>query len=223
MKLSHCLAATAAALFVTGVAHAEDKGSLTVSLPALKYSTVSTKRGSDADKEAGLKSVDLSDAYVQATFGKVNFYVNPFQTTKKFSVSYSISDAIEAGLNLGLNSWKIDKAKVEDNSTLVGLWGFYYLAMGSMTGEFGLGFDSTTMKSTPAPVAPAPTSDKKESSKTDITITVNDVIPLAKNVSFVPGFSYVMSTTNKKKPTPTQKDTDNALNLTVASFRVTLD
>lgn len=87
-----------------------DTASFVFHLPVLTYTDtimgVAPKSGdSTKTKESGLATSDLSMHYVQATQGKASLYLFPFDVNNKtFSLSYLVTDNVEVGLDLGLNS-----------------------------------------------------------------------------------------------------------------------
>ena len=227
MKLSQWIVAgLMAGLSNSYAALAEDEGSFTFHLPLVNYSNSSAKAKSEGVtstvKTTQTKTADLDGSYLEASWGKANLYLYPFADSKKISPSYLVTDAIEVGLDLGINASTIDMPKNSDSSSLFGVFGIYYANLTKTivlenSLNIGMKTNSGTVTETVAGVA---TETKSKNSDLTIAVSVNAVVPLAKNVQYVGGLSYTMDNNDDKQNKV--KTSTGTLGVNLATVRLIL-
>ena len=227
MKLSQWIVAgLMAGLSNSYAALAEDEGSFTFHLPLVNYSSASAQAKSNAVtstvKTTQSKTSDLSGSYVEASWGKANLYLYPFFDSKMLSASYYVIDALEVGLDLGVNSSTVDKPKSNANSTLVGVFGLYTVHLTKAIAlENSLNIDMTTSSSkVTETVAGVATETKTKNSDLAVKLIVNAVVPLAKNIQYLGGLSYTSDHNDNKQDK--MKTTTGTLGVNLATVRLIL-
>lgn len=170
--------------------------------------------GGTAVKSSGTSMDTMADSLrLGANVDKMSFYVYP-TTNTHVELGYWVMDNLEAGLGLSLNSTTSKVGDVKSNSANnhYGVWGTYYMPMGSASLEasFALMMGSNTGKNTDA----AGVETKTNSTSTDISLGANYVMPLAKNFSWLGGFSYAMKNGEDKEGKTKTTGSELGLNLT---------
>ena len=158
-----------------------------------------------------------------ASWDKFSVYSDPVMAASPMGapidVGYWAMDNLEVGLSIDLNSTtgKVGDAKSNSASNNFGVWGKYYMPMGSAAVEAGFGFMSMskTGKTTPATGPEVKTNEIG----TKIEIGADYVMPLAKNLSWISGFSYTMMTGEDKESKV--KTTGSNIGLNIATTRWT--
>ncbi|MCX6108691.1 MAG: hypothetical protein NTZ90_03700 [Proteobacteria bacterium] len=211
MKLSKWIVAgVMAGLSGSYTALAEDEASFTFHLPVLNYSSASSsaKNSSSSPSTKTTKTTstsktnDLSGSYLEASWGKANLYVYPFNASSIVSPSYMVKDNLELGLDLGLNSLSINKPKETANTNVYGVWGIYYVNVSkALVIENGLNLDYTSKsgKKTVTSSAGVNSDVKTNDNTLAVKVTINAVVPLAKNVNYLGGISYEMDQEDDKE------------------------
>ena len=188
---------------------AESNTNYTLELSAIKYSSGDSKStpdvgDSEKTKTTTIKTGDLSDSYISASVdSKYLLYVYPFAAGTSISAGYMINDAIEVGLDLGINTSKSTtggKDTVED-SNLYGIYvTSYFPIMGDKVIELAgvVDFTSGKTKSYQADTQGNPVEHKTEVSSIFYKLGVNYVHPVSKNFQLLCGIAYSMTSSNEK-------------------------
>ncbi len=210
MKLSKWIVAgVMAGLSSSYTALAEEEASFTFHLPVLNYSSASssakdssvTPSTKTTQTTSTAKTNDLSGSYLEASWGKVNLYVYPFNAASIVSPSYMVKDNLELGLDLALNSLSINKPKETANTNEYGVWGIYYVNVTkAIVIENGLNVDYITNSGKKTVTVNGVDADQKTNDNTlAVKVTINAVVPLAKNVNYLGGISYEMDKADNKE------------------------
>lgn len=206
---------------------AEDKATLILNLPALSYQSSNDSTKPDGGDEAKAKRTqtmtqDLGGSYAEVLFGKCATYFYPFNDAKLVSFGYLVTDAVEVGLDLGLNSHKIDKPKDESTSNTLGLYAAYTQALGKNAAEFVLYADSITNKGEKTEDVNGAETVIKTNSQTTVTkLTANYVMALRPNLAYVGGIWFGSTKTKDKEAKADASESGFGLNL--MTLRLTLD
>lgn len=211
---------------------ADDRATMTLNLPALQYGSTNSETKPDGGTSAKAKTDtvttgDMANSYVSLGFGNYLFYYYFLSDLKAVSIGYMVTPMVEVGVDFGMNTSKTDKPKTEDNSTLIGLYGYAYPKLGSMDSEFGLIFDSLSEKGTEMVDADgdagpgAPAEVKSDTSSTQIKFVANVMLPIRKNLNYVGGIWYQSNSADDKESKV--KNTQSGFGINLATMRVTLD
>jgi hypothetical protein len=183
--------------------------------------------GDEAEqKTTAMDTADLDDSWAAVQLGKTLVYVYPFNDTKTVSLSYMVTDLVEVGIDLGLNSNKVDKPKDESTDNTFGAFITAYPALGKQTLEATLAIDQTATKSETAPVdATGAETDgdpvKKEETAMEIKLGANILVPLSANLMYAGGLTYTSTAYEEKEAK--DKKTFGELAVNLASLRLTLN
>ena len=200
--------------------------SFAIEMPLLKYSSKEEKTKIDAAAETTAKTtamhaVPLADAYLSATIRKkVVLYVYPFTDVKTFTLGYLWSDALEFGVDLGLDSVKVDKPKDEKSNNLYGAYVWYYLPVGSNTLEmFGI-YDWANQKTSEMKEDASNNVIEEKSETTTISLKIGAqyVYSISKNFQYVGGISYNLVDAKEKETKTKTKGSEFSIKL--ASVRI---
>lgn len=152
-------------------------------------------------------------------------YVYPFADLRMTSISYMVTDVVELGLDLGLNSSTVDKPKASESMNTVGLFGTYLAELGSNSLEAGLIIDQTQMsKETTTIDATSGAETKVKESSTALLVkpSVTVVVPVTKTLKYFAGLAYSMNTENSKVEDAKTKVMTNTFSATLAGVRFSL-
>lgn len=212
-----------------GLLQAEEAASsttFTIEMPALKYSVKSDKTKPDGGSETtaktnSLSTVPLSDAYIAATInGKVQAYFYPFTDSKMLTLGYMVTDSLELGIDLGLNSKKVDKPKDESTNNTYGAYAWYYLPVSANTMEFFGILDKTNGQTvqTVTATSGATSETKTRTEGLSLKIGAQFVHPITKNFHYVGGISYSFANSEEKESKV--KTTTGDFSIKIASVRM---
>jgi hypothetical protein len=207
---------------------ADDRATVTFNLPGLTYSSTNNESkpdGGDAVKQKGTDMVtgDLGDSYVQFTFGNCAMYFYPYNNLKVVSFGYMVTDMVEVGIDLGLNSSKVDKPKTESTDNTFGVYAFAYPKLGNLDSEAGLTIDqgTETGKKTEVDATGKETEVKTNVAKMETKLAANVIVPIRKNLQYVGGLFYKMSSENDKEAKI--KNSTSGFGVNLLTMRATLD
>jgi hypothetical protein len=212
--LKHCVV-TVFAVALSTTAFGQAKFRAEQSVLGYSSSTSETKPdGGTAVKSSKTEMVtSMNSLRLGASWDKMSFYVYP-TTNTHVEAGYWVMDNLEAGLGLSLNSstGKVGDAKSNSSKNTYGVWGTYYMPMGSASLEANFSFlmGSNTGKDTDA----AGVETKTNETSTMVNLGANYVMPLAKNFSWLGGLSYAMNNGEDKEGKTKTTATELGLNLT---------
>lgn len=227
MKLFSAIAAVSS-LVIGQNAFGANAATVTLNLPALTYSSSTEKvkptGGTETEaKKSKLSTVQLDQSFVSLTWKQLVVYYYPFTDAKVASVSYLVSDLVEVGLDLGLNSVKVDKPKDDKSVNTVGVYAWLYPKFGTLSSEFALIVDQTSTTGEMATTTTAGTTTTKVKDSALLTkVVANAVVPLTDNLNYVGGIYYAM-TSAKADEAPKSKKTTGEFGVNIATLRVTLN
>ena len=203
----------------------EAKPSYNFQFSGIKYSSLSKsekpKGGVSTDESETVLSTTGADSYGWVALGKWNFYLYPFQYgNTTIGLSYMLSDTLELGSFLGLNSVSGDNKSAESNSTSISPFVTYYAAVGPVTLENYI-YVSTSQSNSKADVGGTLVDVKSNS--TGFGLLVTAVYPLAKNFFLVPSVGYTMSSGDSETGTAETANSSSGFSLTPIAIRTTFD
>lgn len=219
--LTSCVVAANLGLAGAAAAATDGNASLFLQFSGLKWSSTDsdvtdsagTKTSSTTD---GLSTLALGDALVWVTIDKVNLYFNPFGGAKVLNVGYMFTEALEIGLDLGINTSKNDKSKAESTDNLYGIFGTWYQPAGPGTLEASLFIDMINQETkTPGPSGVA----TAKADGTQIKAQAVYLYPLAKNAWYEGALAYTM---RNLEGDGEEKDEASVIDVTLAGIRVEL-
>lgn len=219
-----------AGILSSGVSFADESTSpltsFTIEMPLLKYSAKEEKTKVDqgaeeTKKTTAMHAVPLADAYLSATIKKkVVLYVYPFTDAKTFTLGYLWSDAWEFGVDIGLDSVKVDKPKDEKTNNLYGAYVWYYLPVGSNTLEMYGIYDWSNEKTSERKTDTSNnvTEEKSETTTSSLKIGAQYVYSISKNFQYLGGIFYNLVDAKEKETKTKTKGSEFSVKL--ASVRM---
>ncbi len=188
----------AANLGIAGIASAADgNASLFLQFSGLKWSSADEDTTDSAGTESKettstLKTSELGDALFWVTIDKFNLYFNPFtESSRLFNLGYMFTDALELGLDIGINNTKKDESKDETTENLYGLFATWYQPLGKWNLEATLNLDMVNIENKIGATATTPSSKTKVDGS-NIKVQALFFYSLAKNAWYEGGLSYQM-------------------------------
>jgi hypothetical protein len=213
-----------------GSAFAQEVTGVSVHMPLLVHGSaaVDTKPdGGDSvkSKETTLTTAPLDESYVTLSWGKVSVYIYPFADLHLTSLSYMVTDEVELGLDLGLNSSSVDKPKSSSAENLVGVFATYYAELGANSLEALLIVDQTQTKNETTTVDETSGAETKSETTSTVMLvkpSVTVLVPLNKTMKYFAGLAYSMETSEEKVGDAKTKVSTNTFSATLAGVRFTL-
>jgi hypothetical protein len=203
----------------------EDSGAvILIHFSLLDYGISSQKTTLDGSstnqKISNIVTVDMEKAWLSLEHNKTLIYFYPWANTKQISIGRLLSDSFEAGLDLGINSNKQDNPKSESSALTFGVYGYYYPTIFDLDTELGIFLDHTSELQINVD---AETQKETKSKKNSLlaSVLINAIIPLAKNLNYVFGLSYEM--TSAKETESVTKTSSSVLKFNLASLRLQLN
>ncbi len=212
-------------------ARAEEEGplpaTLTFQYSGYKWNSTTSKstdtNGNETERKGtSTLTADLVDSLIYVTIGgKLNLYLYPFQDGNALaSVGYMVRDDLELGIDLGLNSTKIDEPKEEDHATLFGAFATYTVPVSNFALENAVVIDMTKLNSSSVSETTGAESTT-EINGVFIKASVNAIIPIAKNALYFAGPWLAID--NTKNASSDSKRASSQFGLTLAGLRITVD
>lgn len=236
MKMFKAVLAATAMIGTTSAMAADAKFTLVQEFLGFTSSTGKEKSdGSDDVKtsENGIDTLREEDLEIQAQIDKLILTASPFGGAVK--IGYFFMDELEAGAGLSIDSLNTKEGDEESgkstmSSNDISLYATYTVPTGVMNleigGMFGIsnGNVKAPMKEDGEDSKALPKITKISYSGNNFSLGVTPVFAIAKNLDYVAGLAYTISSqTIKRKPdggTELEKKTTNStLNLTLAEFR----
>jgi hypothetical protein len=203
----------------------EAKPSYNFQFSGIKYSSLTTSEKPKGGESSDVSKTELSttgaDSYAWVALGKWNFYLYPFQySNTTVGLSYMLSDTLELGSLLALNSVGGDDKSAEETSTSISPFVTYYAELGPVTLENYLYVSTSQSKSK---ADEAGTLVDVKSNSTGFGLLVTAIYPLAKNFSLVPSVGYNMSSGDSEVGTEEKSNSSSGFSLTPIAIRTTFD
>jgi hypothetical protein len=212
-------------------AQAEDAeanpATFTFQYSGLRWTTNTTKstdqNGEETEqKSTSLLTADLVNSMVYMTIdGKLKLYFYPFQDGNALvSAGYKVRDDLEVGLDLGINSTRIDQPKSTSQASLFGGFATWSVAFPTFVLENGIVLDSSSFKTlnTNGITGEEETS---EFSGAFLKVGFTAVVPIAKNAAYFTGAWFAMD--HSKNKAVDAKLSSSQFGITLAGLRITLN
>jgi|GEM_PF-3543759 len=173
-------------------------------------------------KSTSLMTADLAHSMVYMTIGdKLKLYFYPFQDGNALvSAGYMLRDDLEVGLDLGLNSTRIDQPKGISQASLFGGFATWAVPFPTFVLENSIILDSSSFKTL---TTNSLTGDEETSefSGAFLKVGATAVVPIAKNASYLAGVWFAMD--HSKNNSVAAKRSSSQFGITLAGLRITLD
>ncbi len=173
-------------------------------------------------RSTSLLTADLVNSMVYMTIGgKLKLYFYPFQDGNALvSAGYKVRDDLEVGLDLGLNSTRIDQPKETSQASLFGGFATWSLAFPTFVLENSIVLDSSSFK-TLTTNGLTGEEETREFSGAFLKVELTAVVPIAKNASYFAGAWFAMD--HSKDNSVDAKLSSSQFGITLAGLRITLD